>query len=339
MFKFPSINQFRHVVQHVRQQAQFKGLDAEGNAIMDRTAIAPTLAFLGTVKMHGTNAAIVFHPDNTITFQSRERVLVPGDDNAGFAGYFSQHTEALQFQKRMLMRAGMINPEDTIMIYGEWCGGNIQKGVALSELPKMFVVFAVKVNDNWRHELVHTVYDHNICIRQVEQFPKWFINIDFENPERSQNLLSELTMAVEKECPVGKHFGVSGIGEGIVWRCIEKPTSDLWFKVKGEKHSASKVKTLATVDTEAIESIKAFVDSVVTEARLEQGLQNLINEQKKPFSINSIGDFIRWVHNDVMKEEADTIQANGFDHKKLGSPIAIASKRWYIQKLDEQAMA
>ena len=41
-------------------------------------------------------------------------------------------------------------------------------------------------------------------------------------------------------------------------------------KVKGEKHSSSKVKKLASVDVEKLNSIKDFVDYAVTESRLEQ---------------------------------------------------------------------
>jgi len=77
---------------------------------------------------------------------------------------------------------------------------------------------------------------------------------------------------------------------------------------------------------------------VVTEARLEQALHNLVNEQLKPFAMTSMGDFIHWVHQDVLKEEADTIQASGIEYKKLGSPIALVAKRWFAAKLDESLL-
>jgi hypothetical protein len=56
----------------------------------------------------------------------------------------------------------------------------------------------------------------------------------------------------------------------------------------------------------------------------------------KPFAMTSMGDFIRWVHQDVLKEEADTLQASGIEYKKLGSPIALAAKRWFTNKLNEE---
>lgn len=339
---FPSINQFRHVVGQVRRKAAFMGLDEKGEPILNPAPKYPTLAFLGTVKLHGTNAGIVWARDEAIQFQSRERVLSHDQDNAGFWNYMNERPEAVQMLITMIASAeGMPMPAETVAVYGEWCGGNIQKGVAITGLPKMFVVFAAKVNGQWV-ELPEDLETPSLVeqgIYSINRFPKYFHNIDFEHPERAQNFLAELTEKIEAECPVGKHFGQTGVGEGIVWRCVEDPTSDLWFKVKGEKHSASKVKTLAAVDVEAVEGMRAFVALTVTEARLKQGLQVLTNEKLKPFDMTSIGDFIRWVHGDVLKEEADTFAATGLKEKNLGGAIAQVAKRWYVEKLNAAVMA
>ena len=134
-------------------------------------------------------------------------------------------------------------------------------------------------------------------------------------------------------------FEINSCGEGVVWTCVTDGWNDsgTWFKVKGEKHSSSKVKTLAAVDVEAVENMRAFVEATVTESRLEQGLDNLIREQLKPFEMKSLGDFIRWVYNDVLKEETDTIVANQIDTKKLGSAVANVARPWYIKKFNETA--
>lgn len=331
---FPSINQFRHVVQHVRRKASFIGLDAAGEPIYNLAAKAPTLTFTGTVKLHGTNAAIVFTPGN-VQFQSRERVLTWEQDNAGFYAHMSSKPLALlRLLNSVLEYVG--EPHDyTIAIYGEWCGGNIQKGVAITGLPKMFVIFAIKVNGEWISMDTTKLVNTAMSIYSIEQFDDYVLTIDFEQPEKSQNILASMTERVEASCPVGSYFGQEGIGEGIVWRCANDPSSDLWFKVKGEKHSASKVKTLAPVDVEAVENIREFVSKVVTEARLEQGLQNLINEQGKPFDMTSMGDFIRWVHGDIVKEESDTAAASGIEFKKVSGLIAQAAKRWYVERLNQ----
>lgn len=332
MHKFPSINQFRNVVAYVRRKASFMGLDEAGEAITNPAPVYPKLTFQGTVKLHGTNAAIVFGPEG-ITYQSRERVLTREEDNAGFMAHMEQHLDVVAHLGSCLaMQHNLTGIDHVVAIYGEWCGGNIQKGVAITGLPKMFVIFAVNINGNWVG--VPDFSFPTASIFNINTFGTWYREIDFEHPETAQNQLAELTNAVETCCPVGKSLGVEGIGEGIVWTCVKDPSPELWFKVKGEKHSASKVKTLASVDVEAITQINDFVAMAVTEARLTQGLQNLLNEQLKPFSMTSMGDFIRWIHNDVMKEEGDTLKASGIDPKKLGGPIATAAKRWFVSQLD-----
>lgn len=94
----------------------------------------------------------------------------------------------------------------------------------------------------------------------------------------------------------------------------------------------SKVKTLAAVDVEAVATLKAFIDATVTEERLEQGLWNLVHEQEKPIEMTSMGDFIRWVYNDIIKEETDTIVASGIDPKKIGSAVANVARPWFSKK-------
>jgi hypothetical protein len=335
MYPFPSINQFRNVVKTVREQACYMGKNERGEAVFNPAPAYPKLSFTGTVKLHGTNAAIAFD-ERGYTFQSRERVLTREADNAGFMAHMEQWLlpVSVMFQKIADLNNHNNVAISTIVVYGEWCGGNIQKGVAITGLPKMFVIFAIKINDQWVDTA--NVSCPEASIYNISSYPSYALDIDFEHPEIAQNQLAEITEAVEACCPVGLAHGKEGVGEGIVWRCTSNPSSEYWFKVKGEKHSASKVKTLASVDVEAVEQINDFVAMAVTESRLEQGLHNLINEQMKPFAMTSMGDFIRWVHQDVLKEEADTLQASGIEYKKLGSPIALAAKRWFTNKLNEE---
>lgn len=344
MIRFPSIEQFRNVIRHVQQQTRYVGKDEDGNAIYDSSKKLPTLKFEGTVKIHGTNAGIKYNfATDTLTYQSRERELSIIKDNAGFMLNMMAHESVIrEIIDQMKPDFEEDDSVTDLVLFGEWCGNGIQKGVAVSALPKMFVIFAAKVitkneTDRW---LVINDYDINYPeqrIFNIHLFPTWDIEIDFNYPEISQNKMVDITEAVENECPVGKYFGISGIGEGIVYKCVSPGWNDsgTWMKIKGEKHSSSKVRTLAAVDVEAVENMKAFVGSVVTEARLEQGLDNLVREQLLPFEMKSLGDFIRWVYNDVLKEEMDTIVENQIDTKKLGSAIANVARPWYIKKYNE----
>jgi hypothetical protein len=303
MFKYPSTNQFRSVVSSAKR------------------ANAGTLTFQGTVKLHGTNAAIVLN-HSKLQFQSRERVLSLDDDNAGFMNYF--HPAG-----RILKEAITSEFPDagTVVVYGEWCGGSIQKGVALNQLEKMFVIFGVQVDGKW----VPTDWKLPGTLN-ILHFPTWVITIDMQCPGAAQNALIDLTNAVEVECPVGAALGVSGIGEGIVWKCVTPgyESSDFWFKVKGEKHSVSKVKTLAAVDVEKIASIQAFSEMVVTNARLEQMMEDLT------FDVSNLGTFIKRVHTDVVKEESDTIAANMLEPKEVGKAVSTASKKWFMEKMNAE---
>ena len=353
MIKFPSINQFRNSVKAVKDRARWVGRDDNGDPVFDATKPVPTLKFVGTVKLHGTNAGIVLdRKSEEFSYQSRERILTLEQDNAGFMLHMKNHQESLDHLFAALMLAipdEALDEVKNMVIYGEWCGANIQKGVGISGLPKMFVVFALRVNfeegskfkDVWvspENLPISQLVDPESKIFNVYDFGRYEVEIDFNHPELAQQKLVELTEQVEALCPAGKFFGNEGVGEGIVWHCEEDGwrSSDFWFKVKGEKHSVSKVKTLAPVDVEAYKKLQDFIDSVVTEARLEQGLHNLVNEQQKPFDMTSMGDFIRWVFNDVMKEETDTIVANQFDPKKLGGPIANKARPWFIARFNSQ---
>ena len=345
MIKFPSIEQFRTVIRHVKTHAQYAGKDENGVVIYDQSKPIPTLKFRGAVKLHGTNAGIVWDRlTGGITYQSRERELSLTSDNAGFMLTMMKHEQIINDIAIQALHELCIHklPVAKVAIFGEWCGAGIQKGVALTELPKMFVVFAVKVvyddeTTRWLPIGEFDIHYPEEKIFNIDTFPTFEIDIDFNHPELAQNKMIEITEEVEKECPVGKYFGVSGIGEGVVWTCVSDGWNDsgTWFKVKGEKHSVSKVRTLAAVDVEAVATLKAFVDSVVTEARLEQGLDNLVREQLKPVEMTSMGDFLRWVYNDVIKEETDTIVASGIDPKKLGSAIANVARPWFVKKVNE----
>lgn len=337
MIKFPSIEQFRSVVKHVQLQTWYTGKDAGGNPSYDKTREMPVLKFRGTVKLHGTNAAVVIYNDR-VEYQSRSRVLSIGSDNSGFMLNMSKYEELF---KEIAEDYSMHVDVESVAIFGEWCGSGIQSGVGVSSVPRMFVAFAIKITDTkgeswWDNEFIFC--NEEARIFSIGQFPTWEIDIDFAFPEKAQNEMIELMEKVESECPVAKYFGVSGIGEGIVFSVAEPNQrygySGTIFKVKGEKHSTSKVKTLNVVDIEAIENLNALVESVVTEARLEWALDNLVREQLKPVDMKSMGDFIRTVYNDVIKEELDVIQASGFEVKKLGGPIANKARPWYTRRIN-----
>jgi len=318
MKKYPSIEQFRNVIRSVKAIHDYQGKDEDGKAIYQHKDNYPTLKFQGTIKLHGTNASVVKYSDGRLEFQSRERVLSLNDDNAGFMT--AMMIKDLEF---------LFTPfpfKEYVAVYGEWCGGNIQKGIAINGIDKMFVVFGIMVDDVWI-DLPKYLYANEIGIYNILQFPTYEVEIDFNAPELIQNKIIEMTIAVEECCPVGKFFNKEGVGEGIVFTCFTN--QDLKFKSKGEKHSASKVKTLNPVDVEAMESINEFVELAITENRLEQGV-SFFRENNIEVDAKNTGQFLGWIVRDVLKEEKDTLEASGLDEKKVKNAIVNKARVWFL---------
>lgn len=254
--RYPSTNQFRNIVKSVEKEYCYRQDPETEEWIRDPSIKKPVLEFLGTVKAHGTNSSIVIKPGGTQYAQSRNNVITPEADNAGFA-QFASNTKVQEFvnkQYNTILEEDNIINTDTVTFYGEWCCGNIQKGVALSQIKeKHWIIFGIKVTPKdedkpswWLGFEWEFLTDKSLNIYDIDEFQTFEIEIDFENPQMSQNKLIELTEQVEKECPIGKGLGVDPegctTGEGIVWTHYKDNGSVYRFKVKGEKHSASKVK-------------------------------------------------------------------------------------------------
>lgn len=343
MIKFPSIEQFRNIVKNVREHSTFVGKDEDGNPIFDYTKPAPTLTFSGTVKLHGTNAGVSLDVDSGLIWaQSRENIITPQNDNAGFAFFVETNIDSFKRIFDIVKSQNNIT-NGYITVFGEWAGKGIQKGVGICNIEKSFFIFDIKhstkVQENEDTKVqwlpIPIVKGINPRIWDIEEFTTWTIDIDFNRPEEAQNKLIELTDKVEQECPVAMEFGFSGIGEGIVWK-TKFENDVIRFKVKGEKHSSSKVKKLANVDIEKVNSINEFVEYAVTENRLNQGIEQVFTATNRIPDIKLTGDFIKWISCDVMKEELDTIAANGLEWKEVAGAVNKKASSFFKTFLDKQ---
>lgn len=347
---FPSIEQYRNVIGNVEHITRYTGKNADGKATYDHSRELPKLKFTGTVKLHGTNSAIGYDPSSgQYWVQSRNGIITATKDNAGFAK-FAEKDDVRAYITATLKDLSAKNGNNPIIAYGEWCGTGIQKGVAIAQLPKMFVVFGVKVrvvaetgtceegepepvtSNYWLDaDAIGLFHKKELNIWNVYQFKTWELEIDFNNPKASQNDLVSITNEVEKECPVGAHFGVKGVGEGVVWTTGPSGAyPNLRFKVKGDEHSSSKVTTLAPVDTEKLEGISRFIEYAVTENRLNQGIEQVFTTKDMKPNVKQIADFLKWVTADVMKEEADTIKSNGLNDADVVKAVAAAARKWFL---------
>lgn len=347
LIKFPSINQFNAVVKEVRRKYEWIGNDENGDPMYDETLPKPTLAFKGTVKLHGTNAGVVYKNDD-IYAQSRERLISVEDDNAGFAKFVKENEEAFRKLFQEVFDNNVLADKDSnIVIYGEWAGSNIMKGTAINNIEKSFFIFGVKIKPDHEDSKAYWVeFDYlrnqDSKIFNINDFPTYEITIDFNKPLESLEALETITHNVEEECPVGKYFGFSGIGEGVVWtaRATDKTNipfdSDLRFKVKGEKHS--KVKTPKVKVEDPFENEKIELAEILTPSwRLEQGLNEVFNLNNGNFiDRKGLGKYIKWVLDDIIKEESETISESKFQLKDLNKYISEISKNYFMEEEKNQ---
>jgi hypothetical protein len=281
-------------------------------------------------------------------------------DNAGFATWVHSQRELFDWMFSYLK--AVLNPTDdqAIMIFGEWCGGSIQKSVGLNQLPKMFVVFNIAVVDaegekvwHGRH-LIPALFDEIElqgkaipALKNTYQFETFGIEIDFARAYAAQEPLAAMTLEVEKVCPVAKALGAvpndKGIivGEGIVWICTHPDYQDssYWFKVKGDEHAPkTKVKTLAAADVVRLDSINELADLLCPTWRLEQMYEQTFNTLNggKP-DIKRTGEFIRAMMADIVKECSDDVAASGFTMKDISGRVSKHARDYLINQLNAEA--
>lgn len=95
-----------------------------------------------TEKIDGTNAAVIVDEDGvTVGAQSRNRLITPDQDNAGFAAWVYANAAGL---------ADVLGPGHH---FGEWWGSGIQRGYGLKKGERWFSLFNTsRWDDQYDHE-------------------------------------------------------------------------------------------------------------------------------------------------------------------------------------------
>lgn len=227
MKRYTDIGQFRNTVKSVRERHDYKGRDENNKAKFRHDTPYPIIRFRGTVKLHGSNSAIVAWKDadgniERYDFQTRERVIninnLLEDDNYDFAA------EMLIKNYKKLFKG--IDFNESCAIFGEWCGSSIQKKVGITHLPKMFVIFAIRIDDIY-HDISKfpQLISEDERIFNILQFETFYMNIDFNNPQLVQNDLIDLMIQVENQCPVAKYF----LNETMINNVAYEENNKIWF--------------------------------------------------------------------------------------------------------------
>ena len=348
MIKFPSIDQFRTVIKNVNDHASYVGKDDNGIAVFDYLKPKPKLSFYGTVKIHGTNAAICYNEIDGFWVQSRENIITPEKDNFGCAWFCEQNKDAwLRIIEELVQEHELDLSKQTVTIYFEWAGKGIQKGVGISEIEKSAFIFSEfkvsPIDENSEEksywlptcttggQRLFNVSNTEARIYNICDFKTFDIEIDFNNTDKIQNELIKMTLEVEEECPVAKDFGITGIGEGIVFETILEDGTRLCFKSKGEKHSNSKVKTIKAVDTEKLDKIDKCVEEICHNWRFEQGLVHVFgSDYEKTLDRKKIGEYLKFIGSDTIKEESDLISEFGFEPKDVLGKVSQKAKEYFF---------
>lgn len=328
--KFSDIGQFRNVIRDVQDTAKYHNIEK-----------LPIVEVNATEKIHGTNACVGMDSAGNMFVQSRNNIITVDNDNAGCAMFVEDNKEAWSgILLSLALNAGLSGEEyDYIYVYFEWCGGNIQDNTAVKGLDKRAIIFShYRVVKGDASEWFYTgeVEDTKSNIFNINTFNSWTFDIDFNNPLLSQNgMIDIVEKEIEPNSPLGNAFGISGnIGEGIV--CTFTWMYKLYkFKVKGEKHSKSKVKKLKVVD-ETKEQVKVDFANYATPAwRLEQALDTVcgIGDDKVRPENRMIGNFIKVVMQDVIKEESDILEEKGLTNKEVNPMIAKIARIWFMEQI------
>lgn len=287
------------------------------------------------IKLHGTNSAVQLL-DGTLKVQSRTQIITPENDNAGFARWVYGSKDTWLASK----------PKDQeVVIFGEFCGPNINKGTAVQNIrKKIFAVFGAQdlnQEDSFISEpeqlekLVSGIPDVYVL-----PWHNFTIEVPWTNAtEKIQPIADAINAEVDKveRCDpwVKANFGIEGIGEGLVFYPTNRPGreafSNLGFKAKGEKHKIIASRP-ATVHPVQAANAEEFSEKVITDARLEQGVRavadgELVFDQKK------IGLFLAWINKDVEKECQDELAASNLEWKPAAKAVSNKARNWYVARV------
>ena len=325
--KFPKIGGFHNVVRTMDHLAEFHGY-----------YISPQ-NYRAKIKLHGANMAIRIGQDGSLSCQSRNQDLESGGYQ--FPLFVGEQAEYL---------SGLANPVHELVIFGEWAGPGIQRKVSVSKIEhKAFFVFAVMEQSDESQRFIFEPSDIETLLTQHSPLPNhifiipWFaekLTLDFEDKSqlREHSDLFNADVAKIDGCDpyVKALFGVEGPGEGLVYFPLNvidpEDFGRLAFKVKGDRHSKGGGEKKAQVKTPISESVLAFVDEMVTPARVLQGATELFGEG--PYEKKGLGPLIKWVLADVQSESQDERDASGINWGDASKSVPQKVREHYFAEVE-----
>lgn len=320
------------------------------------------LKFIGTVKLNGRNSSVA---NNLLTgdthYQTRNQVISPKKNQSeGFMSFANSENNKCLFKIAFSDIKGVsLSIETYAVIFGEWCGKGVMKDAAandaINKLEPLFVIFDIGLFEEGKKgcrflptetvcEIIKSAKDkafssskgispNEARIFSIYEFGTHNITIDFSDDEKIDHAsaeLSQITRDVAKQCPVAKHLGQEGAGEGMIWRLdnsnnkLPNEMSGTRFKVVGPKHAESKGDDLAPANVKIISSEKEFIETVLTESRMEKVLRGMPAEQCREPSA-----FFQALTKDILKEEESRLAVSGIPSEKVHTLLKPEASKWF----------
>ena len=343
---FPHIYDPKNAFKRVSMRASYVGRDENDQPIYDGMRPKPLVTFVGQVKVHGTNAAIRFEEDGRIVCQQRGGDVPDDGGHFGFKAFvraLPKHVTDMMLSQARQAFSRFEKPAFPFTIFGEWFGMGIVRGdTAVNKLKdKRFYIFAVSSGEHGSSEEgaedtrvwgdIKGIDPHYHGILNANNYYGVTVDINFNSDASiaaGLKRMTECTKEVEDMCPVGRELGVEGTGEGIVWTALGDNDSRVWCKTKGDKHSKTTVKAVDPEADAKKSALAAFAESLVTQGRINQAMDILPANDK-----SKTGEVARWVVNDILREEALTIQESGFEGKSVTALLGRAASRKFLETL------
>lgn len=308
----------------------------------------PIIPLIGTVKLHGTHADLVVHSNNEIHIQSRnrEQLTAESDNYDTYKALSLLRSEILGLRDHYHARFRELNPGIPILdaypliIAGEWVGPSIQRGVALDKFKRrVFVILSASINSEWLPDrLYQDIHDEEHGIYNICRSGFYHDYVDVNDLEATRKRLMKPTLSVEKECPFAKAFGITGPGEGIVWKPANHLHSNpkLWIKTKGPQFLVNHYTKIPKDTLDAAtrrEKCNLFVEATVTGNRLMQGWKFLEEMGVEKDKKEGLRVFMEWAGKDVEDEEGGLLREFGLEMGDVRKFVGGVAARWYLSTL------
>lgn len=315
--------------------------EAQKELLQNYSPEMPTLTLTGSEKLHGENMAVAVTKDE-IWVQGRNHIRTVADDQNGMAQFVVPLVPLfIQLASSVATLNQISLDTHTIVLDGEWAGGNIQKGnAACSGTEKGFYIFdyvrAINNEDptDFKYIRADGMHHPEYNVYSMKHFSEYSITLDLNDPDKCEAELQELAELIEAKSPIAGFFErPDNVGEGVyLWGIYNgKPVR---VKAKGLKHGGKpkdkgKPSTNSLSDSQK-DALTQLADALTPEWRINQAITETNASEKK-----DIGKVIQWVKDDIVKEETPTLEKASTDLKQVQGFVAKIVKDYFFDSLKD----